>query len=309
VDPIRRRAAALVSILLAGSGVSADVRTAETRGKTFWLALAKGCVVPPGERAFSLVSEAVSLLGSPDAEWRDDVGYGVVAACVYEKKLLNPEERRALVARLSPTLRRGIGEAGTDSVLLRSFSALDLSVLAAIESTDPALDEAGYRRLLDDALAYLRDERDLRGLEARVGWIHATAHTADLLKFLARDPRFTPADQVRLLEAAWSKATAPGTPVFTHAEDERLAAALLSVARRPDFDPAILDPWLARFAALEKTVWEKAPPDLATLDASQNARNLLKSFCVLLSLPEPPSTAGQTVARDKVLAVLQQIRR
>jgi hypothetical protein len=244
--------------------------------------------MPPGEAAFGLVSEAVSFLGSPDTEWRDDVGYGVVAACVYQKKLLRPEERRALVALLSANLRRSIGETGTDSVLLRSFSALDLSVFAALEDTDPALDEVCYRRLLDDALAYLRDERDLRGLEPRVGWIHATAHTADLLKFLARDPRFTPADQPRLLDAAWSKVTAPGTPVFAHAEDERVAAALLSVARRPDFEPAILDSWLARFVTLEKTVWEKAPPDPATLDASQNARNLLRSFYVLLSLRSGP---------------------
>jgi hypothetical protein len=309
VERIPRRAAALLAILLAGSGVGADEQPAESRGKAFWLALAKGCAVPPGETAFSLVSEAVSLLGSPDAVWRDDVGYGVVAACAYEKRLLKPEERRALAARLSSNLRRGIGETGTDSVLRRSFSALDLSVLAAIEIADPVLDEAGYRRLLDDALAYLGGERDLRGLEPRVGWIHATAHTADLLKFLARDWRFAPADQARLLDAAWSKMTAPGTPVFTHSEDERLAAALLSVAQRPDFDPAILDPWLARFSALENTVWEKAPPDLATLDASQNARNLLKSFFVVLSLPEPPATGGQTAAREKVLAILLRIRR
>jgi carboxypeptidase C (cathepsin A) len=56
--------------------------------------------------------------------------------------------------------------------------------------------------------AYLRDERDLRGLEPRVGWIHATAHTADLLKFLARDGRLRPADQARLLDAAWAKMAA-----------------------------------------------------------------------------------------------------
>ena len=107
------------------------------RGKPFWLALARDCAVPAGESAFGLVSEAVSLLGSPDTEWRDDVGYGVVAACVYQKKLLKPEERRALVARLSANLRRGIGETGTDSVLLRSFSALDLSILAALENATP----------------------------------------------------------------------------------------------------------------------------------------------------------------------------
>jgi hypothetical protein len=232
-----------------------------------------------------------------------------VAACVYQKKALTAQERRELIARLSANLRRGIGEAGTDSVLLRSFSALDLSIFAAVENEDPALDDAGYRRLADDALAYLRDERDLRGLEPRVGSIHATAHTADLLKFLARDRRFSLADQARLMDAAWAKMAAPGTPVFTHAEDERLAAVLLSVVRRPDFDAAILGPWLEQFVALEKQLWEKAPPDPAALDASQNARNLLRSFHLLLSLPQPAPTPGQAAAREKVLATLQQIRR
>jgi hypothetical protein len=283
--------------------------TGKDRGLPFWLELAKDCAVPAGESASGLVKEAVSFLDQAESAWRDEVGYGVVAACVYRKKLLKPEERRELVARLSANLRRSIDETGTDSVLLRSFSALDLSILAALEDDQPALDEAAYRRLLDDTLAYLRDERDLRGLEPRVGWIHATAHTADLLKFLARDARFAKDDQSRLLDAAWSKMTAPGTPVFTHTEDERLAAALLSVVRRPDFDPAILDPWLARFVSLEKTVWEKSPPDASTLDAAQNARNLLRSLYVLLSLPQPAPTAGETAVREKTVGALQQLRR
>jgi hypothetical protein len=283
--------------------------TGKDRGLPFWLELAKDCAVPAGDSASGLVKEAVSFLDQAESAWRDEVGYGVVAACVYRKKLLKPEERRELVARLSANLRRSIDETGTDSVLLRSFSALDLSILAALEDDQPALDEAAYRRLLDDTLAYLRDERDLRGLEPRVGWIHATAHTADLLKFLARDARFAKDDQSRLLDAAWSKMTAPGTPVFTHTEDERLAAALLSVVRRPDFDPAILDPWLARFVSLEKTVWEKSPPDASTLDAAQNARNLLRSLYVLLSLPQPAPTAGETAVREKTVGALQQLRR
>jgi hypothetical protein len=302
----------LLAALLAPVPAAANdaaAAAAERRGKPFWKALAAECEVPPGETAFGLVSEAVSLLGSPDSEWRDDVGYGVVARCVYGKKRLQPAERRELVARLSEGLRQGIGAAGDFGVLRRSFSALDLGVLAAAELQEPALDEAGYRRLVDDALAYLRDERDLRGLDPRVGWIHAIAHTADLLKFLARDARFTPADQARLLDAAWSRLTAPGTPVFTHAEDERLAAALGSVARRADFDPASLDAWLERFSALEKRVWAKTPPDPGALAAGQNARNLLRALHAQLSFPQPAPTAGQLAARDKVLAELQRIRR
>lgn len=287
------------------------------RGKAFWSALAKDCAVPPGETAFGLVKEAVSFLGSPDSDWRDDIGYNVVASCVYQKRALKPEERRALVTALSANLRHAVGEAGTDSVLMRSFSALDLSILAALEDLDPALDERGYRELLDAALGYLRDERDLRGVDPRVGWIHATAHTADLLRFLARDPRFTKADQQRLLDAAWSKMATEGTPVFTHAEDERLAAALASVVRRADFDPSLLDPWLARFVAQEKQLWSQAPPRPQALDAAQNARNLLRGLFVALSLPRPappastaaPATPTEAVAREKVLATLQAIRR
>jgi hypothetical protein len=40
-----------------------------------------------------------------------------------------------------------------------------------------------------------------------------------------------------------------------------MAAAVVSVTRRSDFDPAFLGPWLERFVASEKQVWPKAPPE------------------------------------------------
>ena len=103
--------------------------------------------------------------------------------------------------------------------------------------------------------------------------------------------------------------TAPGLPVWTHAEEERIAAALMSVIRRPDFVATGFDAWLGQFGALEKRVWERAPPDAALLDASQNARNLLRSLFVLASMPQPEPTSGQEAARRQLLATLQGIRR
>lgn len=302
---------ALVGGALLAPGVAAsDTReAAPTADPAYWRALAKECVVPAGESARDLVHQAIGFLGSTDPMWRDDIGYGVVATCVYGQRRLSIEERRDLVTLLSSNLKRGIGQVDDDTVLLRSFSALDLSVFAAVELQDPALDEKGYRRLLDDAFAYLSDERDLRGFEPRVGWIHATAHTADLLKFLARDPRFGRADQERLLESVWVRMTQSGAPVFTHAEDERLAAAVLSVVRRADFDMKLLGPWLEPFVELEKGTWVETPPQASRLAASQNARNLLRSLYVLLSLPTPEPTAGQVAAREAVIGTLQQIRR
>ena len=120
---------------------------AEQRGLPFWKALAAECAVPAGESAAGSCGEAVSLLGSPDSEWRDDVGYGVVASCVYRRSCSRPESAaRSSPAQREPAARRS-ARPGTDSVLLRSFSALDLSILAALEVQDPALDAPGYRRL------------------------------------------------------------------------------------------------------------------------------------------------------------------
>ena len=79
---------------------SVPASAAEKRGKPFWLALAGDCTVPAGESAFGLVSEAVSFLGSPDSQWRDDVGYGVVASCVYQKRRLTPGERHGRLRAL-----------------------------------------------------------------------------------------------------------------------------------------------------------------------------------------------------------------
>ena len=314
----RLAAATLAWTVCAGAVQAPDpAARARQRGQGFWSGLVRDCTVPAGESAFGLVVEATSLLGSPDPAWRDDVGYGVVASCVYTKRALGRDQRRALIDTLVANLRHGLGETGTDSVLLRSFSALDLSVLAALELDDHALDQDGYRKLLDAALGYLRAERDLRGLEPGVGWIHATAHTADLLKFLARDPRLTPADQARLLEGTWAKLTSPGTPVFTHAEDERLAAAVVSVVRRADFDAPGFQRWLERFPRLEGEVWSVSPPPPAALDAAQNARNLLRGLFVALLLPSlatgdtppRPPTPAEDAAREAVRRTLQKIRR
>src|SRR3989442_13187184 len=87
---------------------------------------------------------------------------------------------------------------GIVQLFLRAFSALDLSILAALDNQHPFLDDAELAGLLSAALAYLAGEKDLRAFDTRHGWMHATAHTADLLKFLGRNPRLRPADQGRI---------------------------------------------------------------------------------------------------------------
>src|SRR5215469_4564549 len=85
--------------------------------------------------------------------------------------------------------------------LRRSFSALCLASLAQRDLRAPFLGRVRYRTLLERTLEYLRDERDLRGFDATKGWVHATAHTADLLAELANNSELAKEEQSDVLTA------------------------------------------------------------------------------------------------------------
>jgi Protein of unknown function (DUF2785) len=297
-------AAVLALGLFAGSATAADAPAKHP--PEFWRQIKQSdFAVPEGESPLKLILELSDSLGSTDAEMRDGFAYEIPAAWIYTKKLLGPADLRVLLGRWTANLKSGIGETSGDSVLLRSFSALDLSLLAAHDLQAPFLSPAEFEALLADALAYLRDERDVRGYTPPVGWRHSCAHTADLLKFLVRSPHLKIHDHARFLDAVQAKVTRIGNPVYVWGEDERLARALLSLVRRGDFDPALVDPWLGRFTALHQKAWGEAPLDAALLAADRNAANLLKSFHALLAQPSENTPAVAPV-RARILATLAQ---
>src|SRR5438067_6302330 len=94
-----------------------------------------------------------------------------------------------------------IGESDNETVFRRSFSALYMSVLAAQDLKHPFLSKSAFQDTLDTALKCYATEKDLRGYIPRQGWAHATAHVADLLKFLGRSSQLSAADQRRILDA------------------------------------------------------------------------------------------------------------
>ncbi len=122
-------------------------------------------------------------------------------------------------------------------MLRRSFSALSLGVLAILDNEAPYLERDEFDGLLAAALEYLRNEKDVCSFDATMGWLHSVAHTADLLKFLARSRHLRVQQQGMVLSAITGKLRAVET-VLVDGEDERLARAVLSIAARPDFDEA-----------------------------------------------------------------------
>jgi hypothetical protein len=271
--------------------------------KGFWRKIQQNKYeVPDGQKAFPLAQELSSDLGSTDPELRDDLAYSILAIWIANTALFSTEELNALADEWTANLRSGIGETGTDTVLKRSFSALCLASLAKRELRAPFLGTARYRALLERALEYLGEERDLRGFDAIKGWVHATAHTADLLAELADHPQFPKDDQAKVLRAVAQRLSTAGQ-IFTYGEQDRLANAVAVITGRTDFDRESFQRWLSEMDRIDQATWEDTPPKLAALSRFENNSYFLRGLVAQISQrPEKPASA------EAKRVVLQSLR-
>jgi hypothetical protein len=301
-------AAALTLLLAATVSLAAapdrHLQNEPVHDRQFWRDIAKNhYAIPKGQQVFSLVRELSGYLGSPDPELRDDLAYSILDVWIVYRNQLSATELNSLEFEWENNLRAGIGETGTDSVFLRSFSVLCLAALAERDLKSPFLGETGYRKLLDDSLIYLRQERDLRGFDPVKGWIHSTAHTADLLAALAANPLFKVEDQARVLQAI-SERLSSAKQIFSYGEQDRLAAAIVATVARKDFDSPGFQRWLASLDENDRKVWNESPPKDDLLRTFQNNNYMLQALAARL-YAKPKTSAVNTVL-DEVIGVLRK---
>lgn len=310
--PTRNRRAPLrlacLLVLVAAGAAPALAQAPSPRDRASWLALASGgFTVPAGQRAVELLLEMNALLASPDPVLRDEVAYAAAERWILRDRLLAPEDLGRVTARWLANLDVGLGDTASDHVFLRSFSALCLSVAAAADLVSPHLDPSDVERFYAAMLDYFARERDLRGFDATRGWMHTVAHTADALKFLARNPKLAPGTDKRLLDAVRAKVEATDE-VFAWGENDRLALALHAAVRRPDADGAAFEAWVAHWVAAHTALWSRGPHiDPRAFRRVENAKQLLRSLHAALSMDERPTPTG-TAARAAALAGLAKMR-
>lgn len=294
----------LVSIILLATTLNSFAADSH-HDRDFWRAIAKAqYAVPEHESADALSHELSTMLASPDPELRDDIAYSILVHWIYRRGILSTTTLLSLTDEWRANLHTGLGEVGTNSVLLRSFSALCLSAMANREAKFPFVGADRYHALLAEATNYLTAERDLRGYDPQLHWIHATAHTADLLAALANSALLTKEEAATILHAIDARlATAP--QVYTQGEQDRLAAAVVSVIRRRDFDTSTidssaLDSWLAHLESEDRDVWTATTPE--SLARFQNHNYLLQALTVRIMLE--PDSSQMTKYRQDVLKLL-----
>jgi len=294
--------------LLAVLPLQAVAQSAPPRPREAWVEMARtGFTRPEGVPARRLLEEMNALLASPDPVLRDEVAYGAAERWILGEKALSPEDLRAVMRMWTANLAEGLGESGTDGVFRRSFSALCLAVVAAADLSSPFLEAPEVRAFFDRMLDYFARERDLRGFDSTRGWMHSVAHTADALKFLARNPKLGAGTDTRLLDAARAKLETSDS-VFQWGENDRLALALHSVVRRADADGAALEAWTTQWVEAHRALWAGGPQvDARRFAVIENAKQVMRSLHAALSMEASPTSTGDA-ARKTLLAALAKMR-
>jgi hypothetical protein len=126
------------ALMLAASDDPQTPPAAMQNDRAAWAALREAkFAVPAGRTAFEMLTAMTPLIASTDPFLRDNVAYEAAAKWIYTDKLLTPDEQRQILRAWIANLRTGIGEPSGDAAYLRSFSALNLSIVAAREQAEP----------------------------------------------------------------------------------------------------------------------------------------------------------------------------
>jgi hypothetical protein len=259
--------------------------------REFWRGVleAEG-VLPGGYDLEALTAELLSYLSSSDSELRDEFGFAILGNWIYVRHLYGPDRLRGMISSLNAGLHVGLGEAGTETVYERSFSALILSVIADYDLEHSFLSGEELSELLKSTLQYFHLEQDWRGFVIGQGWAHSVAHTADVFANLAKNPKLDADGLERILNAIAAKLTTPVSAVLAHHEASRLALAAHNVIARGVLPPRTFHAWLD---AMPDTLNPRSQGDLERGDvaARANCEAFLSSlYLQLLKLKLPISS-------------------
>lgn len=234
----------------------------------------------------TLTDDLLNYLDSSDAELRDTIAYSVFARWIISHQYYTDQQMVHLVNLLIPKLSLSLGNHDDDTVFGRSYAASILSLLAYQEDRFGFMAEALAKTLLDEARNYLIAERDHRAYVEGKGWANACSHTADLLKFLARNPVVQVEDARRIMDTIAEKVVMQTHHIYHHDEDERLAQVVMTVMSLSLLTTLELEDWLNHFRdwnASHSLEDDYNPIYHATY---QNIKNFLRSLYLQMQLAD-----------------------
>lgn len=293
-------------------GEDGDHRGALVTDAAYWEGVvARHYEVPDDRPLDDLTVELVELLGTTDPHLRHDLAERVLRQWlgegIYDDLLMG------LGDGLCEGLKTGLGEEGTETVFRRAYSARVLAAVVERDNLSHAVLPASVLQWGDRGLAWLVQERDLRGDVPDQGWAGAVAAGADLINALAMSRHLDEGGLMVLLDTVADRLLQPTTHLLTAHEDDRLAYATMALLHRNVVDMALLGPWVERLAgawAIEEEPDTSVPAQITNTVSFVRALHLQ----LLLGVPavDPAQVehfAGRPSVRVDLLASLQRALR
>ncbi|PXX37971.1 DUF2785 domain-containing protein [Undibacterium pigrum] len=185
-----------------------------------------------------LALSAADCLGVTDTELRDELAFEGLSFWMRAEKLSVP----ALTALRIKMLNAVQAPAAEGSSFLRPFAILTLAELVRVDRKKPYLSAEERVDIVNAGSHYLTNLRDYRGFDAKDGWRHGIAHSADLMLQLAMNPAIEKPQHEAMLAAIASQ-IAPSSHFYQYGEGVRLMTAVFYLARTPSFNKRDWDLW------------------------------------------------------------------
>ncbi len=187
-----------------------------------------------------LLSNLLANIGDHSPYLRDELVYPVLAHLLHDNVLEN--ERLIDFTYLLLSKEYLFFDIDNDieySVLIRSFSMLQLAILIYVHNRDNLFDEQQITHIINEVTTYLKQETDQRGFLKEYGYLHAVAHTADTLTQLVKTKEIKDY-QLRSIMDLIHTTFDTSNHLFDSDEDERTVNCLEVIIRSNRLDKEYL---------------------------------------------------------------------
>ncbi|GIH06808.1 hypothetical protein Rhe02_48750 [Rhizocola hellebori] len=191
------------------------------------------------------LDDLCSMLTSPDPVVRDETAY----AQLWERIGAGEAD-----GRLRAVGDRQAGQLAHPEIQARTFAPLILVAVLLRDEVIGELDAATVNEWRSAFADWYPHEKDLRGYDAKLGWLHAVAHGADAVEAFGRSRHLGRTELSELLEVVSARLTAPTGYLFAHGEDDRVSSAVTAVLLREELTAQDVAQWLASIEAALKAM-------------------------------------------------------
>lgn len=222
---------------------------------------------------FELVLELLEDIGNKDPHIRDELVYPAIAHLLHDKHLTENELTAVLDKLIGPEyLLFDLDNIIEYSVLIRSFTVLQLVILVHVHNRDHIIPAKHIKRLSTAFMNYFQQETILDGYNETVGFMHSIAHSADLFAQLFKVEYFNETIFKSMLNAIQNKFKI-NHYYFSHDEDERMVVAIINALEANKLDEDYWKSWISQLGSYTKpTIFPEA------YYMKNNVRNVLRSL-------------------------------